>query len=279
MLEQIKLFARNPLITLAAGGVIGGLTGAGTMYLIGRKKIQGKVEALEAAIDDVHNQQLELDFDAPAHIKEVQAAGEQAIQELRNLGARVTGDLSALRLGGTPDITVERVVQPTAEQLEELDVEVISYSFPGEAVGPIAKEDPAAVIHNIFDGDDTWDYEEERNNRHPGFPYIIHVDELGEMGYDGDHTTLTYYTVDDVLCDERERPILNHAEVVGEIKFGHGSRDPNICYIRNEKLQAEYEILCVEDAYESAVLGNDIEDAYERQDLRHSRQPLRFRDD
>jgi len=72
------------------------------------------------------------------------------------------------------------------------------------------------------------------------------------------------------LCDSHDKPIYNHSEVVGELLFGHGSNDPNVVYIRNPKLEAEYEILRDEGSYEEIVLGEQIEHEAEEGDLRHS---------
>jgi hypothetical protein len=60
--------------------------------------------------------------------------------------------------------------------------------------------------------------------------------------------------------------------------FGHGSGDPNVVYIRNEKLQAEYEVLRDPGSYEIEVLGGHVEREMQEVDLKHSRQPGKFRE-
>ena len=129
------------------------------------------------------------------------------------------------------------------------------------------------VVVNVF-GDgagDEWDYKTELEARTNEAPYIIHVDEFlsDEMGWDS-QSMLTWYNKDQVLCDSHDTPIYNHAEVVGELRFGHGSNDPNVVYIRNPVLQAEYEVIRDEGSYEEIGLGEALQKQAEEDELRHS---------
>ena len=131
---------------------------------------------------------------------------------------------------------------------------------------------------NVFTSEDTdWDYELEVFNRDEDKPYIIHRDEFfaDELGWDS-QSTLTYYAGDGVLVDGVDEPLMNPGFIVGELKFGHGSGDPNVCYVRNHKLRAEYEVLQDPGSYEIEVLGGHVESQMERQDFRHARSPGKF---
>jgi len=112
---------------------------------------------------------------------------------------------------------------------------------------------------------------------------MIHQDEYfnDEKGYGaaGDQRTFTFYAEDSVLTDEQDVPIYNQEARVGELAFGHGSGDPNIAYVRNEKEEEEYEIVLDDGAYQVVVLGEKVADDMAHQDLRHSRAPGRFRRD
>lgn len=136
-------------------------------------------------------------------------------------------------------------------------------------------------VHNIFgNGADEWDYKTEIEHRDKTKPYIIHVDEYmgDEMGWDS-QSTLTWYEKDQILTDSQDHPIHNPSVVVGlPLRFGHGSNDPNVVYVRNEQLQAEYEILRDSGSYQEIVLGEEMEAAAEAEELRHSHQ-MRFRGD
>jgi hypothetical protein len=69
------------------------------------------------------------------------------------------------------------------------------------------------------------------------------------------------------------------SEIVGQnLRFGHGSKDPNVVYIRNPRLEMEMEILRDPSSYEKEVLGETIEKRAQTADLKHSHQ-RRFRPD
>lgn len=104
-----------------------------------------------------------------------------------------------------------------------------------------------------------WDRHAELRRRSPDRPYVVHVDERYEMeGYN--EVTLTYYVADDVLCDERDEVVdpERRDDMVGEAnldRFGHGSNDPNIVYIRNDNLEILYEIVRSPNSYAEEVHG------------------------
>lgn len=128
------------------------------------------------------------------------------------------------------------------------------------------------VISNHDDGD--WDYEAELSTRDPRAPYVIHQEEFinDEMGYHQE--TLSYYAGDDIMADTDDTPIYNYSGLMGELKFGHGSRDPNVVYIRNDAIHMEWEVLLNPGAFSEEVLGLALEKDNEN-DLRHSVQKFR----
>jgi len=132
------------------------------------------------------------------------------------------------------------------------------------------------VFYNPREGD--WDYDVEVKSRSDDEPYIIHVDEYMNDEMDFDQTTLTYYAGDHILCDESDVPIYNHERIVGQLVFGHGTSDPNTVYIRNVKLQKEWEIMRHTGHYQVEVQGLELEQEYEARDLKHS-VIRRFRDE
>lgn len=113
-------------------------------------------------------------------------------------------------------------------------------------------------LRNVFENqvEDNWDMAAEIAARAPEQPYVIHVDERHETEYD--ESTLTYYAADDVLCDEQDKVIDNRELVVGDgnlDKFGHGSNDPNIVYVRNDQLCVEVEVVKSDNSYAEEVHG------------------------
>lgn len=74
-------------------------------------------------------------------------------------------------------------------------------------------------------------------------PYVIAPDEFGECDYA--MLTLTCYT-DGTVTNERGKIVTNVDELVGNDSlecFGENEDDPDSVYVRNDKLQIDYEIL------------------------------------
>lgn len=132
-------------------------------------------------------------------------------------------------------------------------------------------------VKNIFTRHDSWDYDLEASMRSSDEPYVIHRDEFfsDEMGFN--QLTFTYYAGDDILTDEQDTPVHSYRNVVGPMRFGHGSLDPNVFYCRNEELGSEYEILYSEGFYSIEILGYGLESEYEEQDEKEVL--LKFKDD
>lgn len=166
------------------------------------------------------------------------------------------------------DAEVHKALSQRAE-LEEVSL-VEDDSIETASADPVEE----VVSASIFAAnDDTWDYEKELASRTLLEPYVIHKDEFFEQENDYTQTTLTYYAGDGILADEQDAPVYNWERVIGELKFGHGSGgDPNVFYIRNDKLRGEYEVLRHDGHYAVEVRGMEPED--EPSPLRHSRFPL-----
>lgn len=129
---------------------------------------------------------------------------------------------------------------------------------------------------NIFvDGRpiEEFDYSEEMKNRSSESPYVISEEEFLANDEGFSQYQMTYYEGDDVLTDEHERTIDAVDELLGIenlSRFGHGSKDKNLVYIRNEQKLAEYEVARSRGKYSVEVLGFEEED---------DRKPRKFRDD
>lgn len=159
------------------------------------------------------------------------------------------------------------------EKREQAKRDKVTYD---ELVEPYQGTDPEAEVtvngapidHSIFaDSGEDWDMEAEVKLRTPDRPYVIHKEEFFEEGEDYNQRQLTYYNGDDVLVDEDNHEVENHVKVVGEMRFGHGSGDPNVVYIRNEKLKSEYEVFLHAGHYAIEILGMEADDG---RDIQHS---------
>lgn len=115
------------------------------------------------------------------------------------------------------------------------------------------------------DKNEGWDYGTELANRVTDRPYIIHQDEYAQKEEGYEQVTFTYYAVDAVLTDEDESPVEDPEGSVGLDNlgnFGHGADDYHVLYIRNDRLEIDYEVCLVAASYRETVQGlsNDSTD-------------------
>jgi hypothetical protein len=101
--------------------------------------------------------------------------------------------------------------------------------------------------------------QDEFANRRAGKPYVIHEDEFTNDNLPQHSvTTYTYYQVDGVLADEDGSRLTDVQETVGNAlnRFGHGTGDPNVVFVRNDALQLQIEITRLpNESYEQSVEG------------------------
>lgn len=123
-------------------------------------------------------------------------------------------------------------------------------------------EDPLSMHYegNIFDENEAPEtpYEELIRLRNTDEPYILSKDEFfeNESGYD--QSTCTYFEEDGILIDEQERIIEKVDSVVGLSnmdRFGMGSGQAHVVYIRNERLRGEYEVCRSTGSYAKEIAG------------------------
>ena len=214
------------------------------------------------------------------------------------------GAAAGLAAGAIAGYVITRIImgQHVADQVNEIvseEVEAMQRHFAAKEQARLSQEkpdlaekvqelgyaqpDPDAEIKtdNAFDHDepqpepeDPWNMQVEMQNRGAINPYVIHQDEF--MANDDEHTqvTLTYFSGDDVLSDERDTVIAEPEVIVGLDnlqKFGHGSGDPNTVYIRNPRLEVDYEVVRSEGTFAQEVHG------FTDGDLQHSERRRRRR--
>lgn len=169
----------------------------------------------------------------------------------------------------------DKVQESITSELEGLSSPDEFYHSTDVYVQEVVEETPARVNVFMSESDDDWDYEFELEQRDPDFPYVLHADEYinDEMGYR--QATVTYYAGDDIMADMSDTPIYNWASLMGPLEWGHGSKDKNVVYIRNEKVRKEWEVLLHRGSYEIEVTGFQMDKA--TGELQHSLR--KFRDD
>lgn len=184
----------------------------------------------------------------------------------------------------TPESAAQALLaKDAAEALSSYQGEApVDYQKPNNPADIVIKEEVEEVQEvevrtNIFTAtrlDNDFDYAEEVKHRDPETPYVISHEEFMQNENDYIQNTLTYYAGDDVLADDRETPVEDVEGTVGSTnlaRFGHGSGDKNVVYIRNERLDLDFEVVYDENKYAEKVLGY-----IEHSDSRRHRHPRRF---
>lgn len=216
------------LSSAIAGGFLFGITGAAAGWYITDRKLRKKYEQI----------------------------AEEEISEMReHFRARLVA-----RETPKPD------VEDLGKMTEKLGYDKPSQPWPASdpPVPEVDEEvDGEVETQNVFETY-AWDIEAEKAKRNEDDPYVIHVDERNEDEYT--QTTMTYYEGDDVLTDSSDRVVHEVDSIVGienMDRFGHGSNDPNIVYVRNEKLAVDIEVVKSEGTYEEEVMGLKHSESHE----------------
>jgi hypothetical protein len=240
--EQMEQFIRSMNKTRLKfgllGAAIGTAAGATATFVLVYRRAQTKYSKI--ADDEI----AEMRMHYQAKIK----ASEATAQKLTPVK-----EIVAERGYAEPDEPPPMVVKPPTVERQE------------EPPPPVEVE-----TRNVFEDADAvdfeWDWHEERKSRSPDIPYVIHYDERYETeGYS--EVTLTFYDGDNVLCNERDE-IVDPDDIdrlVGEknlYRFGHGSNDAAIVYIRNDQLEILYEVIKSPNSYAEEVHGFSHDDAY-----------------
>jgi len=220
-----------------ASVLLGTLLGAGVGAVLGwyvaRRSMEKEIAREVAGIKQYFASKAR----ATAAAGEGSDAGERTEAAMADPGGvRTTGRV----ITKISDPSIDLVLYPRHPELEGLEV-----------VGPGDDED-----HEDED-EDADDSPAEPLVRDTTKPYVITREEFADENETYSKISLTYYTQDDTLTDERDAPIRD-TSIVGEAYqelFGQDSDDPDIVLIRNDKLQVDFEISRMEQSYTFHVLG------------------------
>lgn len=253
MNERISQILKHQTLVPASIGVGAFGLGAALGYILGRRKTYGEYSLPEHTDFDLKLDEYDLET-----VEVVEVRREPTVIDA--------------------DVYIQKGADFVEQTLnEETDEEPVGW-IDDQEEDDIPEEPGQVVTHNVFAGtDDEWDYPTEVAKRTAADPYILHKDEFfaDERGFN--QYTVTYYAGDNMLADQEESPVYNHDQILGELRFGHGSGANNVVYIRNERLRSEYEVLREEGHFAVEVLGLEIENDELARDLKHSNVP-KFRD-
>jgi hypothetical protein len=158
---------------------------------------------------------------------------------------------AALRRAGYTDAQIAEVLGSNQLAVDALREKMASGT-------PIEVTETASNIFVDGRNIEEFDYAAEVDRRSPDEPYVITHDEFMENENGWEQNTLTYFNGDDVLVDDKDIPVPDIEAIVGSenlTKFGYGSRDKNVVYVRNEKLESDYEITLSMGEYAKEVAG------------------------
>lgn len=263
MADVVEVVRTNPVAMVAVGVVglaVGGLGG----YFFAKKKLKSYYEDLASQeIAEAKDFYLGLskqdengDVLSPMEILEQRHPGQNAaaVKALREYRGEVPAETEE-------DLIAEaKEVQggPWDEEMDEAHIQKMERSLT------VVQE-----TTNVFT-DPTFDLEEEKKHRTKTRPYVISHDEYFENDLDYDQIAFTYYEEDDTLVNEEDKIINEVDTYIGDealVRFGHGSKDNNIVYVRNDKLESDFEVVRSGKSYLVDVLGLPPE---EPNTLRHS---------
>lgn len=113
------------------------------------------------------------------------------------------------------------------------------------------------IEKGLFPDQPTEDNEDLLQFRRPGHPYVISTREFS-FGQPHNQSELTWYEEDQVLSDDQDMPVPDVDAIVGldnMDRFGLGSGDPNLVYIQNDKIGAQFEVFRNQGSYAQIVHG------------------------
>lgn len=190
------------------------------------------------------------------------AAFKESEAEIENIREHYRQKTTAVENAKAKGIIVEEQYRPQ-DKIEVHVEEEVHYKRPLPPPVPISSR-PRVYRTTAAEKDkmDDWHFPTELARRSSDAPYIIHQDEFAHNETEYPQVSYTYYAEDDVLLDEEENILSDRDALIGAgvlNRFGHGTDDFNILYIRNPVLELEIEICRDTGSYEEQVLGLERE--------------------
>lgn len=132
---------------------------------------------------------------------------------------------------------------------------------------PEPEEEVDSMRQPMFDPEDvtTW-------NRDTRFPYVITESEYRIDRPEYEKDSLTYYAGDETLAEEDGSYIPDKNGTAGtenlRDRFGYGSGDERLLYIRNDRVMTDFEVTLNDGKYTKEVLDVDDDEAPQRRPVR-----------
>jgi hypothetical protein len=239
---------KNILTTAVISGVTGAVFGGIVTYVTVNKALRkryedwanSEIDSVKARYALMHKDTEQLDILAMAEnpSPEIQAAVAKGLEIMQQMG-----------------YSEAQPVEKPKHKEEEADDR-----FPGTV----------SLFDQGYSADDVPESDEpDDEDIHPSYkviegePFLITETDFFENGPGYELDTLTYYAVDESLCDENNALIPRVDETVGERHlhmFQEGNGAKTSLYIQNDDQQTLYEVILDNRSYAAVVLGMDEAD-------------------
>lgn len=249
---------------------IGAAVGFGAGYYFGLRKVRKDIER---------------DIDLKYALKL-----DQALKDIKQHYAEKHAEAMRYYREKESDATSTTAAKPSPEEVVEAQgySRVSETDVVDEAESSVSEVELKETKQQLFERAHPdiphWDFKDEyRKRRENGSPFVIHVDEYKENEKGHDQASWTYYEDDDVLATERDE-VVESEKWLGTIgsealqRFGHGSNDVDVVYVRNEVLALDIEIIRNPGNYAEIVHGLSKGDLKHSEERGRKRRP-RFDDD
>lgn len=211
-------------IALVAGGMV---VGAGVTTLILKKRYQALLEE---------------------EIASVKAAYKKDTKDLKKQNLDLLDELTQPKVEETPAPEDKPLTEEDISRIKVADL-IQTHEYGGGVIDDRPRFNP----YDRTIGD----FNPANETRSEDDPYVISISEFQNDEEDYEKITVRYFEEDDTLVAEmRTDPM--PIESVGSanlLRFGDGSQDENIVYVRNEVLEMDFEVIKDEGSYVEQVLG------------------------
>lgn len=269
--EQLKMVMRTKKFAVAvasATSLAAGFTAGHfwTKKLLADEYARLAQEEIETAKEYYQVRNKTGEYSDPSEVAKKRGYSDDPVEDVtvqENSESSMSPAPAQLKPGEDMEAFEQRIIDEAAEHVRKLKYHTAS----PEDISPKDQEKvevAESIKKNIFDNtspveddEDEFDIEFESSNRVADRPYILSHDEFFENEKDYSQNSLTYFEGDDVLTDEQDTPIRDVHGTIGadNLRFGYGSKDKNIVYIRNDRLSADFEVCRSFGTFTEEVLG------------------------
>lgn len=223
------MITRNELKVFLAFGV-GSVLGAVVTHRLAKKKFEAELEKEIQDVKDNYRILRKEDYETPTDF--VQKNRPDLIED------------EILR-----SMEVNTIIEH-AKLNEEMQDEVEQYQT-GSIFNRFEHKDPEDKHLLPEDANETL-FENLKATRTEDTPYLVSVDEYHDEYNHWQKMSVTYFAGDNIIAYEDDTIMMDPDETIGTInlsRFGVMSQDPGIVYVRNHRLNIDYEIVLDDGKY------------------------------